>query len=433
LLAVVFVGIGGEDAGRVDKQMAALMHKDAQITTASVPAAALRTLARHGDGCREIVYDGDGGMKDLVETPLSGRQLARGDIESLRSNLMPDVVDLVHATSSGSPASDGDTGGDAGGDADPEPSLPVAPPPKHRAAPARHHEAAPEPAPGTDDEAAPGIDGPAKGEHEAAPTETADASDSVSADEALSLAMGGTDGDANGGGGGSIDTGANGASSDGLRMRASVGFGITGRGFSPAPTTLAGYASAPVGAVRLDAEIQPTARTSLSLVAERALGMTTPGLADGDAPTSLSRWQVSGGYAIVHGAVALAPIIGVGGRDFGIASKDPARTPDSHYAYVVAGATMQASLGSRVSLGGLAAVEPVFGGVEPTEMAFGEATRWALELGAAVDVQATQHVFVRAAANWQRFSWSWDQAGARGMGGAVDSYPSGTLSVGADY
>src|SRR5438034_8372347 len=93
LLAVVFVGIGGADASRVDHQMQSLLHKDARVDTAKVSAAALRTLARHGDGCRAIVrglhadgvvggelldshgqvtlrvvvYDGDGGLKDLVE------------------------------------------------------------------------------------------------------------------------------------------------------------------------------------------------------------------------------------------------------------------------------------------------------------------------------------------------------------------------------
>jgi len=418
VLAVVFVGIGGDDAARVDKQMSALLHKDANVATATVAPGELRTLARHGDGARAIVrglhadgvvagevvsahghvtlrvivYDGDGRMTDLVETPLSGRALTRGDLDVLRSNLMPDVLALVHAT----PSEDRDA--DGGGDKDD--------------------------APAEDPKAAlPATSGETMREHDAAPTETADASGAVSADEALALATGGESD------GVSADT----SPDEGLRIRAALGFGLTGRGFSPGPMSVAGYASAPVGAVRVDAEIRPTARTSLALVGERALGMTTPGLADGNAPTTLSRWQVSAAYALVHGAVRLAPLVGVGGRDFGIASKDPSRAPDSHYAYVVAGAALSTSIGSRVSLAGLAAVEPVFGGDEPTEMAFGEASRWALELGASVEVRATEHLFVRGSASWQRFSWTWDDAGARGAGGAIDSYPAGTLSLGADY
>ena len=39
----------------------------------------------------------------------------------------------------------------------------------------------------------------------------------------------------------------------------------------------------------------------------------------------------------------------------------------------------------------------------------------------------------RAGFDYQRFAWSWTIAGARGAGGAVDHYPSGTLSVGASY
>jgi len=43
------------------------------------------------------------------------------------------------------------------------------------------------------------------------------------------------------------------------------------------------------------------------------------------------------------------------------------------------------------------------------------------------------HVFVRATADYQRFAWSWDMAGARGAGGAVDAYTTAALAVGADY
>ncbi len=82
--------------------------------------------------------------------------------------------------------------------------------------------------------------------------------------------------------------------------------------------------------------------------------------------------------------------------------------------------------------GGLA-FEPVVSGLEPTEAALGDATRWALDVGVAVELRVHSHVFLRATADYQRFAWSWDMAGARGAGGAVDGYPTGALAVGADY
>jgi hypothetical protein len=43
------------------------------------------------------------------------------------------------------------------------------------------------------------------------------------------------------------------------------------------------------------------------------------------------------------------------------------------------------------------------------------------------------HVALRAAVDYQRFAWSWGAAGTRAATSAVDSYPTGTVSVGADY
>jgi hypothetical protein len=216
-------------------------------------------------------------------------------------------------------------------------------------------------------------------------------------------------------------------------MRAAVGIGFTARSFAPGPATVTAYSSTPVGNVRLDAEIQPTERLALGLIAERSLGMTTPGLMDGDAPTTSTRWQVAAAYNIGGEKLSFAPMAGVGERVFAIESNDPARSPDGRYGYLVFGAQAKAQLGERISLGALAAIEPVIGGAEATAMSLGDASRWALEVGGSIDVRATNHIFVRAGAGLQRFSWSWDQAGARGAGGAVDIYPTGTLSLGADY
>jgi hypothetical protein len=170
----------------------------------------------------------------------------------------------------------------------------------------------------------------------------------------------------------------------------------------------------------------------IAIIAERTLQMQTP-VADGMAGTAMSRWEIAGGYTVTHGTIEVAPTVGLGHRSFSIDSTDPSRSPDGDYSYLIAGATAKTSLGKKLSLRGLFAFEPVIGGAEPTEMAFGEATRWALDVGAAIELHPFAHVFARAAFDYQRFTLSWDAAQARGAGGAVDSYPSGTLSLGAEY
>jgi hypothetical protein len=116
-----------------------------------------------------------------------------------------------------------------------------------------------------------------------------------------------------------------------------------------------------------------------------------------------------------------------------IHSTNPSRSPDGDYNYLIAGAAGSVAIGKRVTLRTAVALEPVLFGAEPTETAFGEASRWATDVDGAIEVRPNEHVFVRAAADYQRFMWSWDMAGARGAGGAVDSYVSGVLSLGADY
>ena len=137
-------------------------------------------------------------------------------------------------------------------------------------------------------------------------------------------------------------------------------------------------------------------------------------------------------YTLVRGTLSLAALGGFGRRVFAIESSDPTRTPDSSYDYLIAGAIASIHLG-RVAVVGTAAFEPVVGGAEPEQMDFGSASRWALDVAAGVEVQATSHLYVRAMADYQQFSWSWDMAGARGAGGATDAYPSATVQLGARY
>src|SRR5262249_6701718 len=158
--------------------------------------------------------------------------------------------------------------------------------------------------------------------------------------------------------------------------------------------------------------VEPSERTMIAVIADRTLQMASPVL-DGMAATTMSRWEVAGGYTLVHGGFDLATQVGVGRRSFSIDSTDPSRSPDSAYAYLVVGARASKSLGSHVALRGGVAFEPVVAGVEPTEMAFGDATRWAVDAGAALELHLS-HVFARMAFDYQRFTWSWDAAGTRG-------------------
>ena len=218
-----------------------------------------------------------------------------------------------------------------------------------------------------------------------------------------------------------------------LHLHAGLGIGLSSRSFAPGPSTVAGYSSSPVGAIHFEGGVEPTERTTLNVLAESTLAMNTP-LSGGMASTSMARWEVAAGYtAWRSGSAAITPTIGLGRRTFSIDSTDPARTPDGDYTYLMLGATASKSLSKRLSLRGVMMFEPVVGGDEPTQMAFGGASRWAIDAGAALELRPIRHVFARIALDYQRFAWSWDAAGARGAGGAVDSYPSGTLALGAEY
>jgi hypothetical protein len=358
-----------------------------------------------------VIYGHGGNLRSLGETPLVGGKLTKEDLDVFAANLDSELTDLgkAHPAVVAPPA--------------PAPApvaVPVA-----RAMPAAPPRAAVAMVTPDDSESPPGLEAapkPAQAKHEAAPVETA----SVSLDEIEEMT---------GGGGGSapesIETQAPGIRTTDLRIHAAIGIGLAGRGFTPGPSTVTGYSTSPVGQARFEAGLAPTHRTTLDVVAERTLTMTTP-LSDGMATTTMSRWEVTGGI-VLHGPIEVTPVVGLGHRSFAIQSADPSRSPDNDYRYIVAGVRFARALGDKVTLRANAAFEPVFGGMEPTEMAFGDARRWAFAVGGALDVRPVAHVFARLAIDYQQFSWSWDDAGPRGAGGAVDSYPSGLVSLGAEY
>lgn len=391
LLAVVFAGIVG-GSPKVDRQVKAIAH-DLHLKPVALSPQAVRTLTHHSAKTRAVVkklgvdgviacevtgttlslvvYDGTGAVKTFLQID-AAKEIAADDLDMLRTNLESDVGSLSDAKA---PPAD-----DAAIEMDTPASAPEAGSPK------------PEP--------------PSDGE-------TISAADI----EALTSSA--------------EPQGAARTVAESLHLGADVGFGIAARNFAPGPSTLAAYSSSPVGAVHLAAHVQPTARLELAVGGERTLQMSTS-VRDGMATTSITRWEAIASYQLVRGTVEIASRAGVGHRGFAIDSTDPARSPDGDYNYLVAGVTAASQLGAHVRVVGLAAFEPVISGVEPTEAAFGEAARWALDVGAAVELRGT-HVFARLAADYQRFAWSWDMAGARGAGGAVDAYPSGTLSLGATY
>ncbi len=429
-LAVVFVGIAGPDSARVDQQVRLLLQEQ-EVELGHLDPRRVRAIAKHDETSRAlvramhvdgvvggelvpdhghhtlrvVVYSGEGAMKSLFEVPVSGRQLSRDEVAMLQANLADDIASLVHAA--------------------PPPAKIVAPPPKVPAAPPAPTPAKAAPPPAkvdtTVDPAEIEMEAPAPAEpaHEAAPVTDA-AADEVTADDMLAATSATEHAEAEPA-----------APESTLRIGAAAGIAITGRNFAPAPSTVASYASAPVAAVHLDAHVQPTAHLALGVGLDRTLQMTTD-VAEGAASTTMSRWEATASYRIDRGRLHVAPLVGVGRRAFSIVSNDPSRAPDSSYDYVIAGAAGGLELG-RIALRGHLAVEPVVGGEEPTEMLLGEATRWAIDVGAAVEVRARAHLYVRAAADYQRFTWSWKMAGARGAGGAVDHYPSGTLSLGVEY
>jgi hypothetical protein len=422
--AVVFAGILNGGHTGVDRQIKPILH-DLHVRPIVMPASTLRTLTHHGDGTRELVrklhadgviglevvtghgsptlrlviYDGNGGLKTYTEVAMTARGLGTDDLDVLRENISDDVSSLVVG----------------GGETAPDP-VPAPTP-----APAQ-------PQPEVEMDATPAQ--PAK------PIETADTSDAVSADEIAAM-TGGND---------AADSGSSGAAVDELHARssaiaalhlgASIGFGLAGRNFTPSAATVAAYGtSAPIGSTSLEAHVSPTERIQLAVAYDHSLDLTTPMSDHSIAATTISRWEAYGTYALLHsGSFELGARVGAGHRSFSIDSTVAGRSPDSDYEYAIAGLTGADKLGPHWMVRGLAAFEPVWGGDQATEMSMGASSRWALDVGAALEYRPYAHLFARVAAEYQRFTWSWDMtASSRGPGGAVDQYPSGTVAIGADY
>lgn len=430
LALVVFVGVSGPDSGKIDRQVGALLHLDAgvqrvhvsshQLAALGVPTRGPRLMRklkhkrnfrgkavvagkvirkRHSAHLRMVLYSKRGTMTDLLEVPIRGDKLDRKAIANLREVLIPAVQDLDPSAR---------TEDDEAIEMDDDDS-PFA---KSK---------------GDSDDDSPF----AKSKDDSDDSASADdaSSDDSTADDSSDNSD--SSGDSASDDAGGWDDSPIGPTGPTLGMRASIGLGFVSRSFA-GPESIPAYSSAAVGSVRFSGSAQPTKTLTVHLSAERSLGMTTQ-IGMEVAPTTISRWEGVGSYILHQGALQLAAVGGLGHRGFVIESKAPMRSPDGEYTYLVMGGQAQASIGKRVFLGALMALEPVIGGAQPTRDAFGPARRWALEMSGALGVRVRDHVFVEARAEYQRFSWSWGSAGARGAGGASDGYPGATVSIGAQY
>jgi hypothetical protein len=423
---IVFVGVAGNHHAAVEHQLGPVLDR-AGVNELVVPAADLAAIVRHSDASRDVVknlhvdgviggalitsggqqafrlviYDGKGNMRSLGETPLAGDKLTVDDLEVLGINLTEEVTSLQPASA-------------------PHTTLAVAPlipaPPPTRVASAMPVRAPRTPIPTPAPEPDLVVDSPAP--TPAAPTQVADAS-AVSLDEIEAMT----------GGGSLADTAPPKVAADStLHLHVDAGLGVTGRAFS-APAGVTGYSSSPVSTVHFAAGIAPTERTSIDVAAERTISMSTA-LDSGSASTMISRWQIDGGLALIDSGVRITANLGLGHRAFTIdATEAGGRTPDSEYNYVALGAHIAKPIGDSVMLRGIVELEPVFGGADAMQMSLGSSSRWGLDVGAAFEYTLSQHFIASAAFDLQRFSWSWDAAGARAATGASDSYPTATLAL----
>ena len=344
---------------------------------------------------RLVIYDGNGNMRSLGETPLTKHKLTHDDLEVLGINLGEEITSLAPSNAVV---------------AAPRPTPAPAPPPIPAPAPSRAAIAV-QPTPPKDLEP-----------ERAAPVQVADAN-AVSLDDIEAMTGGG---DAPVDGGAVSETAAEPSST--LHLHVAAGLGITGRSFS-APMGVTGYSSTPVSTVHFAAGVQPTERTSIEVAAERTISMSTS-LDSGSASTMISRWQIDGGIKLVNtSSLQLTASIGLGHRAFTIdAVESASRTPDSEYNYVALGARIAKSLGSRATLRGGVELEPVFSGADAMQMTLGSSTRWGFDVGAAFDYALSAHFVATAAFDYQQFSWSWSDGS-----GASDSYPTGTLALRSEF
>ena len=401
---IVFVGIVGNQHAAVEKQLEPSLEK-VGVTEMAIPDSSRATLVKHTKNAKQVVkslhvggviagqitgkgndrsfrviiYDGEGNLTSDLESPIGGKQLSKHNIDVFESN----IADIA---ASGSPA-------------------PAAKPTrvaKQRSAPVRDEPHL------TDDDAPPGMPGSKPAASSPAPVVAAADDDSATA-TADAPAV--------------VAHGPEKSGMHGVHVEVGALVGMVGRSLATDANTFRPYSSSPVGTAGVQGTIGLGSRLRIGGSFEHTLVMHTD-VGGMSMSSNIGRAEATLAYDVVHGGVNLAPVVGIGERYFAVdADPTPDRTPDLQYVYVVLGATVGKQLGSRWTLHGLAAFEPVLLGVRPASLP--EPGRWGVDFGAALDVKATAHVFARAAFDYQVFQSSYQS------GNAVDGYPGGSVSVGA--
>jgi hypothetical protein len=208
-----------------------------------------------------------------------------------------------------------------------------------------------------------------------------------------------------------------------------VGLGVITRNFTAAPPSVPGYDSQVVGGLRIDGEARPVPFLALAFVFDRALQLTTQ-IGTETAPSTLSRWQAEALWRWPFSMGSFDAGLGVGQRTFTVESKNAMRTPDGDYGYMMVAARLELDLLDNLHGRIFWAYDPVLAGSQPLASSFGNAARWGFEGALDLELQLLPWLLLRTHGGWQRFSWSWSQAGVRGAGGATDSYFDGVLSLG---
>lgn len=206
------------------------------------------------------------------------------------------------------------------------------------------------------------------------------------------------------------------------RIRISLGAGPRGRTFEPGPAMVQGLQSSAVPGGQIAAEVRPMKYVAIAAELDRTLTMHSE-VASDSVPSSMLGWQTTLALRLPVGPLELAALGGVGARSF-VLGADTSPTPDLTYVHAIVGGRVTVRAGRRVELRAFGAYEPVVGGDDP--MMEG-AARSGFEVGGAIEVSATDHVFVVGEGGFQRFTSTWTD------GAATDDYPSATLSMGAMF
>ena len=444
LASVAFLGVTGPGAAHVSHQVESLVVSDDAVEVMAVPdsirlalaqhshraaalirheveeAAVVGTLSRHHrHGRLEIlVYDAHGHLTARVRVAIHGGRLDRAGLARLRRSLMPAIHHLT-----GHAAVVNDAGPPSRSPAPARPAAPVAARGRaaRAAAPTASTSAPPTPSANSGpDDSHDDADRDRDRRHgqDNSPSNRDGNSDSDSDDDDTDASLG--------------DDSPRSASAPHMVAAVNLGLGVASRSFAPGPAAVSAYSGGAVAMSRLEGELRPAPRFGLRFLIDHAFDFATA-MPDGQsANTTLSRWQAAATVRLPLGRVALEGLAGLGARHFTIDSKNLTRAPDGDYTYLVLGGRAHLTLGPT-ALTALAELQPVLGGGQPTMSTFGPATRWALDIGAGFDVLFGHHLYARASADYQRFDWSWSQAGARGAGGAVNGYLAAALSLGLRY